>query len=342
MLIDAVALLVERGVDVTAAIAGEPGDREADIRRRVTAAGLDDRFEFLGTLSQADLFAEYRRSSVFALACRITGDGDRDGIPNVLMEAMAAELPVVSTAVSGIPELVENDVNGLLVPPEDAEALADAIWRLAKDPALAHRLARRGRRNHRRALRRRGTGAPDVETLCEVVVISTRAPLAAPLPVVCVIDHLYRDIAVAEAARLGRFTHAGVELELGRTPDWIAGGLDDDDEWRIEWVKLYEGLDLAHAYTITGQHDFLATWEDLAESFCDQVPVGTDVADVSARRLLNWLYAWRRFGDAPHFAGLRSGLADASGRADRRGQRPSALQPDRANATTEHWSSTHC
>jgi glycosyltransferase involved in cell wall biosynthesis len=146
VLIDAIALLAERGVDVTAAIAGEPGDCEAGIRQRVTSAGLDDRVEFLGTLSQADLFAEYRRSSVFALACRITGDGDRDGIPNVLMEAMAAELPVVSTAVSGIPELVESDVNGLLVPPEDAEALADAIWRLAKDPALAHRLAQAGAR----------------------------------------------------------------------------------------------------------------------------------------------------------------------------------------------------
>ena len=141
VLVDAIALLRERGVEVTAAIAGESGDQEALIRERVTAAGLDDRIEFLGTLSQAELFAEYRRSSVFALACRITGDGDRDGIPNVLMEAMAAGLPVVSTSVSGIPELVDDGANGLLVPPEDAEALADALWRLAKDPALSHRLA---------------------------------------------------------------------------------------------------------------------------------------------------------------------------------------------------------
>jgi glycosyltransferase involved in cell wall biosynthesis len=141
LLVDAIALLSERGVDVTAAIAGDSGDHEAVIRARVKAAGLDERFVFLGTLSQAELFAEYRRSSVFALACRITDDGDRDGIPNVLMEAMAAGLPVVSTAVSGIPELVDDGVNGLLVPPEDAEALADAIWRLAKDPALSERLA---------------------------------------------------------------------------------------------------------------------------------------------------------------------------------------------------------
>jgi glycosyltransferase involved in cell wall biosynthesis len=144
VLVDALALLTERGVDVTAAIAGEPGPEGHSIRERVATSGLSERVEFLGTLSQAELFAEYRRSNVFALACRITDDGDRDGIPNVMMEAMAAELPVVSTAVSGIPELVETDVNGLLVPPEDAAALADAIWRLSKDPALAQRLAAAG------------------------------------------------------------------------------------------------------------------------------------------------------------------------------------------------------
>jgi hypothetical protein len=139
---------------------------------------------------------------------------------------------------------------------------------------------------------------------------STGLQLTAPRPVISVIDHLYRDVSVAEAARRGRFTHAGIELELGRTPDWLNGGLSDDVEWRIEWVKLYEGLDLAHAYALTGEADYLAAWEDLVESFCDQVPVGTDVADVSARRLQNWLYAWRRFADAPTFTGLRPGLAE--------------------------------
>jgi glycosyltransferase involved in cell wall biosynthesis len=144
VLIDAIEMLVERGVDITAAIAGEPGPDAARIRQQVADAGLAGRIDFLGTLSQAELFAEYRRSSMFALACRITDDGDRDGIPNVLMEAMAAMLPVVSTAVSGIPELIEDGANGLLVPPEDPTALADAIWRLAKDPALSDRLARAG------------------------------------------------------------------------------------------------------------------------------------------------------------------------------------------------------
>lgn len=141
-------------------------------------------------------------------------------------------------------------------------------------------------------------------------MMATGLDVTAPQPVICVIEHLYRDLSVAEAARQGRFTHAGIELDLGRTPDWINGGLADDLEWRIEWVKLYEGLDLAHAYIVTGQVDYLTAWEDLVEAFCDQVGVGTDVADVSARRMQNWLYAWRRFADAPHFTGLRPGLAD--------------------------------
>ncbi len=140
--------------------------------------------------------------------------------------------------------------------------------------------------------------------------MTTRLDLVAPRRVICVIDHLWRDLGVAEAVRRGRFTHAGVELDLGRTPDWVNDGLADDVEWRIEWVKLYEGLDLAHAYTVTAEADYLATWEDLVETFCDQVAVGFDKSDVSARRLQNWLYAWRRFADAPHFSGLRPGLAE--------------------------------
>lgn len=141
-------------------------------------------------------------------------------------------------------------------------------------------------------------------------MISTRLDVVSPRPVICVIDHLYRDLDVADAVRRGWFTHAGVELDLGRPPDWIAGGLADDVEWRIEWVKLYEGLDLAHAYAITGEADFLAAWEDLVEAFCDQVDAGADSSDVTARRLQNWLYAWQRFAEAPHFTGLRPGLAE--------------------------------
>jgi glycosyltransferase involved in cell wall biosynthesis len=78
------------------------------------------------------------------MPCRLLPN-DRDGIPNVLVEGMAAGAPVVATAVSGIPELVDHEVNGLLVPPDDPEALADALVRLHGDKALAQRLIDNGR-----------------------------------------------------------------------------------------------------------------------------------------------------------------------------------------------------
>jgi glycosyltransferase involved in cell wall biosynthesis len=143
--VDACAVLSSRGVDFEAVIAGEPGDHEEEVRARVTAAGLEERVSFLGPLTQPGLFAEYQRASVFALPCRVLEDGDRDGIPNVLMEAMACGLPVVTTGVSGITELVRNGENGLIVEPDRPVELADALHRLIKDPELAFRLAERGR-----------------------------------------------------------------------------------------------------------------------------------------------------------------------------------------------------
>jgi heparinase II/III-like protein len=134
-------------------------------------------------------------------------------------------------------------------------------------------------------------------------------PPTGPRSVLCVVDDLGRDLATARAAKACRFSHGGVTLDLGRRPDWIHGGVEDP-EWRIEWVKLYEGLDLAYACASTGDGEFLTAWEDLVESFCQQVPVGHDSSDVSARRLQNWLYAWQRFAADPDFTGLRPGLAE--------------------------------
>ena len=92
------------------------------------------------------LVALYGQASVFALSPQVMEDGDRDGIPNVLAEAMAAGLPVVSTCVSGIPELVEDGRTGLLVGPKDPAALADAVERLLRDPKQGQSLAVAARR----------------------------------------------------------------------------------------------------------------------------------------------------------------------------------------------------
>jgi hypothetical protein len=123
-------------------------------------------------------------------------------------------------------------------------------------------------------------------------------------PVLCVVDHAYRDLDVAESACAGRFTSSGVTLDLGLPPDWTGAALPADDEWRIEWTKCYFGLDLAHAFAATGEARFLEAWQQLVGSFIAAVPAHADPSDVTARRVQNWLYAWQRLAAAPHFAGL--------------------------------------
>ena len=144
VLVRAAADLHRRGVDLELVIAGEDGPDASRVRALVSEL-CPELVRFTGPLSQCELLSLYRGADVFALACRVDGDGDRDGIPNVMVEAMAAGLPVVSTAVSGIPELVRDGENGLLVPPEDPAALAAALLRMAADASLRDRLARAGR-----------------------------------------------------------------------------------------------------------------------------------------------------------------------------------------------------
>ena len=131
-----------------------------------------------------------------------------------------------------------------------------------------------------------------------------------PQPVFCVIENLHHDRALAEQVCVGQFTHAGITLALGPTPDWLTSAFPDDAEWRFEWSKFYYGLDLAAAFSETGDPKFLYTWEDLVWSWIEQVPVGTDPSDVTGRRIQNWIYAWNRFATAPAFSGFTEGFAD--------------------------------
>jgi glycosyltransferase involved in cell wall biosynthesis len=141
VLVEACGILQRRNVDFEALIVGEYGEHEAELRRRIRLLGLESRIQLTGAMEQSKLFDEYRRASAFCLPCRVLESGDRDGIPNVLMEAMACGLPVITTAVSGIPEIVKNGVNGQLIPPDNAEALADALLCLDRDPHLARSLS---------------------------------------------------------------------------------------------------------------------------------------------------------------------------------------------------------
>ncbi len=143
-LIRACHLLNVRGYRFCCRIVGF-GPLQSDMEALIRELKLEHLIMLMGQQSLEDVVGLYQRADIFALPCQVAQDGDRDGIPNVLMEAMACQVPVVTTGISGIPELVQHDHNGLLVPQQDPEALALALAHLLDNPAIRHRLGRAGR-----------------------------------------------------------------------------------------------------------------------------------------------------------------------------------------------------
>lgn len=143
-LIDACRLLADAGVDFSCHFIGDGPDREA-LAARAAAAGLRDRVHLEGAMTEDAVRAELQRATVLVAPSVPSRDGRREGLPVVLMEAMSTGVPVVASDLSGIPELVEHEVTGLLVPPGDSEAIASALRRLDDDADLRHRLGAAGR-----------------------------------------------------------------------------------------------------------------------------------------------------------------------------------------------------
>jgi glycosyltransferase involved in cell wall biosynthesis len=139
-LVDACAMARDAGHRFRCTLLGEEGPELPAIRAAILRHGLEAQVELRGPVTHAELREIYASSTLFVLPCLIAGDGDRDGIPNVLAEAMAMGLPVITTAVSGIPEIVDDGHNGLIVPPADVAALARRISELLGDAALRQRL----------------------------------------------------------------------------------------------------------------------------------------------------------------------------------------------------------
>ena len=140
VLIDAVALVVGWGVDVHLTIVGEGPDRPV-LAARIASGGLADHVTLAGECTQAEMQRLLPTFDVFALTPCVGRDGDRDGLPTVLVEAMACGLPVVTTDVAGIPDLVEQQVNGFMCPPLQPLPVADALRLLLTDE---HRRRRMG------------------------------------------------------------------------------------------------------------------------------------------------------------------------------------------------------
>jgi colanic acid/amylovoran biosynthesis glycosyltransferase len=138
VLIEALARLAERGVPATVTFAGD-GPQRAALERLAADLGVASAVSFRGAVAQEDLRTLYETASVFCLP------SFSEGVPVVLMEAMAMRLPVLSTRITGIPELIEDGHDGLLVPPGRPDSLADALELLSRDPALRQALGTRGR-----------------------------------------------------------------------------------------------------------------------------------------------------------------------------------------------------
>jgi len=144
-LIEACHSLVNRGCPFFCRIVGEPDEQTEQIHELIDRYGLGDHVSVEGGVTQEKLREFYSEASLFALACHIVNNGDRDGIPNVIAESMSMGLPIVSTRVSGIPELVTHGRDGLLVEPKNSEALADALEDLLVDQLLRERFGRAAR-----------------------------------------------------------------------------------------------------------------------------------------------------------------------------------------------------
>ena len=114
------------------------------LRRQAGKAGIGDRIEWRGTMTQDRVIDRYRAADLFVLPSRIADDGDRDGLPNVLLETQSQGLACIASNVSAVPELIEDGATGIMVRPDDAAALARAIGDLARNPAQRRELGRAG------------------------------------------------------------------------------------------------------------------------------------------------------------------------------------------------------
>jgi glycosyltransferase involved in cell wall biosynthesis len=143
-LVRACQVLKQKGYSFQCQIIGEGPLRPA-LEQQIRDLQLESCVVLCGALPHELIVQEYQRSILFVLPCITASDGDRDGIPNVILEALAMQLPVVSTRHSGIPEVVSDGVNGLLVPPADVPLLVSAMERLLNDSALRAQMGARGR-----------------------------------------------------------------------------------------------------------------------------------------------------------------------------------------------------
>jgi glycosyltransferase involved in cell wall biosynthesis len=189
-LIDACAELARRSLDFTCEIIGD-GPLRDDLQAKIDMLNLSPQVSLLGSLSQGAVLEKLRSADIFALASVTDPQGASDVFPTVIIEAMTAARPVVSTRLAGIPESVVHGETGLLVSPGDTTELAQALEQLMRDPGQRSRLGRAGRARVEQHFRIEHTVAPLVELLQKTSVVS---PRNAP----------HRGVATVDAAIVNR------------------------------------------------------------------------------------------------------------------------------------------
>jgi glycosyltransferase involved in cell wall biosynthesis len=205
-LIDACAELARRGLEFTCEIIGD-GPLRDDLELRVRKLNLSKRVHLLGSLSQGAVLEKLRSADIFALASVVDAQGASDVFPTVIIEAMAAARPVVSTRLAGIPESVVHGETGFLVPPGDTMALAEALSRLTKDAKLRLDYGRSGRERIEQCFRIEHTVAPLIELLQKSPGASTKS----------VTDRM--NAPSGDATMYGQQTSAAIAYLVDRWPD---------------------------------------------------------------------------------------------------------------------------
>ncbi len=178
-LIQACRNLKDQGRDFQCQIIGY-GELQAELEELIDRLDLGGCVRLPGKMTQNEVIGVYRQASLFVLPCRVTDDGDRDGIPNVLIEAMVSGVPVISTNVSGISELVNHMQNGILVNQRDVDALTGAMEILLDRPDLGRRLAENGRAKVLREFTLKGSAGRVFDILMEACGTTRQEGLFSP------------------------------------------------------------------------------------------------------------------------------------------------------------------
>jgi len=284
-LIDAVAKLKYQGVPVHCRIIGE-GPWHERLTRQINELGVNEEVQLLGRRSQDEVKAELLAADVFALPCIVDSKGASDILPTVITEAMACGLPIVSTHLVGVPEMVDDGVTGFLAEPGNSDELVGAFTRLFQRPQLALSMGRAGRERMERVFALKVTAGQLKEHLLEAVgggrKVAPPAGLLVLVDAVPPVTDELGDAALAQEmnwllesaeANVMALTECGARSMperlaryIGDSLEFLPDGMVMEMEWRSrgDWRQRMEDLRCGLHHAVDGEtflmHARRAVW----------------------------------------------------------------------------------